>query len=287
LIDIGLTISYLQQVTIDMDEYASSVQAQTMVARGDIIIPSGPVDVPTVVPISDVSPDTFNINPQAVETEDLDSFLQSVVFQWGILWSIDPHFVATPAMALINWGNGQFYVQGASYTINAGSLTATQNQVLIGTLTGGEATLSYEPISYTPGPDQVIMGSYDFTNKELFLVGMNFASSSGVVPASSVSYIPTSPLSATTVQGALDQLAEGIAGSAEYTSGEILTPAPDGMNNVFHTSVAPTTDKEILFYNGQALERGIGKDYVITGNTITFAFVPEIAAALTANYFHT
>ncbi len=64
--------------------------------------------------------------------------------------------------------------------------------------------------------------------------------------------------------------------------GEVLSPAPDGNNNVFQTSKPPIVNKEIIMYNGIEMTRAV--DYAISSNKITFVFSPEVNSKLTATY---
>jgi hypothetical protein len=160
-------------------------------------------------------------------------------------------------------------------------LVAGGDSLLVATLSVGVATLSLQPTTFIPAPTQLVIGSYGFAADHVFVIA------GASQEAHDTRYDPTvvNLLSANNVQDAIDELA--IHSSFQYVAAEVLTPSPNGVITVFNLANTPQAGKEEIFYNGIAQERGIGKDYTISGSAITFAFAPEAGASITANYFHT
>jgi hypothetical protein len=84
----------------------------------------------------------------------------------------------------------------------------------------------------------------------------------------------------------LSERLQDIPATGNFIVGQLLTPAPDGLNNVFRTEFPPAFDKETIFYNGVEQTRGVSADYVISSNVVTFSFVPEQGSKVAANYIY-
>lgn len=66
---------------------------------------------------------------------------------------------------------------------------------------------------------------------------------------------------------------------------EIPSGSINGSNTAFTLSQSPTSSSGVhVFLNGLAQIQGVGKDYTISGSTITFVTAPETAQTLTVIY---
>jgi hypothetical protein len=66
---------------------------------------------------------------------------------------------------------------------------------------------------------------------------------------------------------------------------EVVTGSIDGANMTFTISSSPNPSTALmLYYNGQKLSQGAGKDFTLFGNTITSLFPPVSGSILEATY---
>ena len=77
--DLGITVVYKQQITITLDQYIASEDAQAYVDRGLLIKLSGPDILPRTLTETDVDPQTFNIRQHAVVYDHLHQDLQDML----------------------------------------------------------------------------------------------------------------------------------------------------------------------------------------------------------------
>ena len=73
------------------------------------------------------------------------------------------------------------------------------------------------------------------------------------------------------------------------TNSKIVTREPangtiDGVNMVFTLAYPIVPGSECVYLNGILMDEGVGNDYVISGQTITFEFAPEAGDKLRVNY---
>ena len=79
-----------------------------------------------------------------------------------------------------------------------------------------------------------------------------------------------------------------LANHAIYREAFIVRESPtgviDGSNTVFVLAAEPNMNKESVFLNGLLQEPGIGNDYTISGDTITFAVAPVAGDRIRVSY---
>lgn len=73
------------------------------------------------------------------------------------------------------------------------------------------------------------------------------------------------------------------------TNSKIVTREPangtiDGVNTVFTLAYPIVPGSECVYLNGILMDEGAGNDYVISGQTITFEYPPEVGDKLRVNY---
>lgn len=66
---------------------------------------------------------------------------------------------------------------------------------------------------------------------------------------------------------------------------EIPSEIIDGINTIFTLNVIPLLDSEQVILNGLIQTPGIGKDYTISGNTITFSIAPKTGYEVKISYY--
>jgi hypothetical protein len=79
---------------------------------------------------------------------------------------------------------------------------------------------------------------------------------------------------------------DGKIGFDEYVVGEVPSGTVNGVNTTFTLANTPTTDSQRIIVNGIDLTEGIGQDYTISGDTITFATAPETGDVLLVDYVY-
>jgi hypothetical protein len=78
----------------------------------------------------------------------------------------------------------------------------------------------------------------------------------------------------------------GGGGSQNFSENEVPSGTIDGVNAVFSLANTPQSNTTKLYLNGVRQKSGIGNDYTISGNTITFGTAPFIDAILLADYIY-
>lgn len=124
----------------------------------------------------------------------------------------------------------------------------------------------------------------DYTDQVLSVFGRTgtIAAESGDYSADQITSETYSFVTATDVQGALDQLADAIDNLPTFVFNETPSGSINGTNDTFTLANTPTSGSLILCLNGQVLKSGAGNDYTISGNTITLVTFPETGEVLTA-----
>lgn len=89
---------------------------------------------------------------------------------------------------------------------------------------------------------------------------------------------PVSAMDAATKQY-VDDATSGTVVTREVPSGSV-----NGENDVFVLAGTPNVGTEQIFVNGTLQQAGVGKDYTISGDTITFAYAPTAGDIILANY---
>lgn len=201
-----IEVHYEEEVTLTLDQYVSSAVAQFYVENHLLQMLSGPSILPRTVLLTDIDPQTFNIRQRVVKYDHLDADLQALLDSLsasGYYWLTDPGFTEDPTH-LISFNNASLFYLNKVYNLFAGSIgPATQNSLIIGTLneTLSLLTVRLEPLTYVQGPNEIIIGSYDFSNNRVIVPGGTSVEAEDVSYDNSVSLIP-----ATTVQAAIDYL---------------------------------------------------------------------------------
>lgn len=72
--------------------------------------------------------------------------------------------------------------------------------------------------------------------------------------------------------------------TANFVTREVPTGAIDGSNTSFVLANTPTTGTEEVFLNGLLQDQGSGKDYTISGGTITMLAAPLTGEKILVNY---
>lgn len=209
--DLDITLRFKEEVTITLDQYISSADAQAYVSRGMIIYLAGPTPVPRTFESTDVNPATFNLNQHVVMYNHLHQDLQSILAvaaDSAYFFAVDPEFTDDNANN-ISYIAGSIVYGSRVYTNAPGTLTATTSCLIIATLDTGllTATYSLQPLTYQKLTNQLIVGSYDIAAKKLYILKGASISAENVQYDNSVS-----GLVSVDVQSAIDELASGIIG---------------------------------------------------------------------------
>ncbi len=130
----------------------------------------------------------------------------------------------------------------------------------------------------------------DYTDQVLSVFGRTGAvtAQSGDYDASEISSTAYSFITATDVQGALEDLADAIdnlPASLNFAFNETPSGSIDGSNVTFTLANTPINSSLQLFLNGQKLKAGAGNDYTISGDTITLASAPVSGEVLEAGVY--
>lgn len=269
IFDLGITVAYGQIVEITNQQYASSLNAQALVKNRMLSLIVGPPQTPTLVNLSDVDPFTFNVRPGKLELEDCSPALQEMISAGGG-WEFlqDPKFTHNPSTNVISWSTGIILFNGVPYTLAPSTLTATSTSLLIATLAAGVATLSLQPTSFTPASNQIIVGSYDFTNHELILV------KGGDTEASEVTFDPTGRIILTqpSVQLVLNALDSYLTGFTKIPGPFFIQPVNSAINLTTLGTTGPqpiniTASGALSFVSGLG---GSGNAQIIAAGNLLF-----------------
>lgn len=99
--------------------------------------------------------------------------------------------------------------------------------------------------------------------------------------------VPTYPTYQWTSTATPPQAGAVLVSQLERIFNETPSGTIDGVNNTFTTDAVPNPVSCCLLYlNGMLLEEGSGKDYVVSGNTITFqaGAIPQTGDKLLVTY---
>jgi len=204
-LDPKIVVHYEEEVTLTLDQYVSSAVAQIYVLNNLLQMLEGPSILPRTVLFTDVDPQTFNLRQGVVKFDNLTADLQTLISTaaGGFFWLTDPAFITTPDRH-ISFSTATLERTNKIYTMNGGSIgPATADSLLIGTLDDTALTCvpSLEPPSYVSSVNQILLGSYVYSDNDVII--LHGVSTS----ADHVSYNPASSgIPANNVQVAIDYI---------------------------------------------------------------------------------
>lgn len=256
----NLDVFFGEIIELTTTEFNASPDAQAYVSRGLLTqIPIG-TPTPNIVPVSDVDPRTFNVRPGTIGLLQLDPSLQLMVQNNDFFWAQDPHFVDNPDRTL-TFAAGSLVFQNIAYALSASSTAAaTADSYLVALLnsTNQTMTVRFETIPYSKVDGELLIGSYDYVDKELFVF-------KGISQeAEDIAFIPTGTnFTSLTVQAALEELSGWLSGSTFPENVSFLMAATKGFG-----VTAPSGQISFSAGNGSInMVTGLGANNIFMSST--------------------
>jgi len=204
-----------QVIELTPTQFNSSSDVTAMIAGNLLQIVLDPATPPSVDPsISDVDRNSFNIRNGVVRLAHLSQELVFVLQGQDYYWAQDPKFNDdTPNV--VSFGNGKLVFGNIVYALTGSTIgPATDDSYVVAILntTLNTVTLKMCTIPYTLLDNEVIVASYDFSNKEVYVP-------KGISEQSeNVSFSPTGTIfSSLNVQGLGAELSGLLQGTSNPT----------------------------------------------------------------------
>lgn len=161
-----------QVIELTPTQFNNSADVTAMVAGNLLQVVLDPVTPPQVDPsMSDVDRQSFNIRNGVIMLKHLSDLLVFTLQGQDYYWAEDPKFNDdTPDV--VSFGNGKLVFGNIIYALTGSSIgPATGDSYVVAILnpTLNTVTLKMSAIPYTLLDNEVIVASYDFTNKEIYV----------------------------------------------------------------------------------------------------------------------
>jgi hypothetical protein len=119
---------------------------------------------------------------------------------------------------------------------------------------------------------------FDGTTGKLLKGGLAFSTSTSL--GTSDTAVP----SQNAVKTYVDDAIAALPADSSFADGEVPSGTVDGNNVTFTLAATPITGSLHLYVNGVRMKSGVGNDYTISTDTITFATAPLTGSVLLADY---
>lgn len=223
--DLQQDVFFNQVISLTTAQFNASFDAQDYVQRGLLRIVLTGSATPSVSVITDVNPITFMIRPGVVSFQKLGADVQALLgASKAWFFAQDPKFSDNAGTGNITWGTGVIVFQGVNNSLAPGNFTAVADSLIVASFTAGVTTLSLQALNHILLSNEVVIGSYDFTHKELLILG-------GVSKeAEEISFVTAGTVFVgTNVQSVLQEVSGVFTGGKilsgydfEFTSGSLL-----------------------------------------------------------------
>lgn len=218
--DLAIDVYKDQVIELTPTQFNTSEDTLQMVDGQLLTVVYDPVTPPIVDPsLEDVDRRTFMIRNGVILERHLSDALKIMIQGSGYFWTQDPKFT-DDGSGNVSFGDGAIVFGNVTYSLAAGSIgPATANSYLVGMLSPStlELTVKFETIPYSILANEIILGSYDFAAKELYVPkGVSYE-------AENASFDPTSTIfSATNVQALGAELNGLLQGTVNPTMFKML-----------------------------------------------------------------